>query len=99
MVGGVLRVVDRVVRGCGSGEGERGWVRRMVQTKKKTVYRVLEFFYKTCMYPLIFFSIVTLSNWNATVFIPNNGYYIFCRALSILLLLLYTLTTTLSYFL
>jgi hypothetical protein len=31
---------------------------------KKTIYRFLEFFYKTCMYPLVFSSLMTFNNWS-----------------------------------
>lgn len=36
---------------------------------KKKIYRMIEFFYKTLMYPLIFFSIQNLINWNTSVYI------------------------------
>lgn len=36
---------------------------------KKIIYRTIEFFYKTLMYPLIFFSIQNLFNWNTTVYL------------------------------
>jgi hypothetical protein len=46
----------------------------IVRSHKKHVYRCLEFFHKTCMYPLIFFSFVTIKNWHARILVDNKKF-------------------------
>jgi len=41
----------------------------MFAAVKKPVYRTMEFVYKTCMYPLVFFSLITLSQWGGVSFV------------------------------
>jgi hypothetical protein len=43
----------------------------VIKVTKKPIYRAIEFFYKLTMYPIIFFSIVNLHNWNAYTIIPG----------------------------
>lgn len=60
---------------------------RYLKKKKlrKPAYRALEFFYKCCMYPLLFFSLVTLRDWRPQMLVPHERYLALCHGLAIVL--------------
>ena len=63
---------------------------------KKTIYRALEFFYKTLMYPLMFFSIQTLLNWDRKIY-TGGEFRNKCNILSILIITSYSAVTLFQY--
>jgi hypothetical protein len=91
VVVGVLVVVGRVgiVLGRGYCPGSR------VMRHRKYGYRALEFFYKTCMYPLMFFSVVAVRNWDGGI-LASQQYLVFLnlsRGLAATFIGVYTLVT------
>lgn len=71
-----------------------GWIRALI----KPIYRTLEFFYKTTMYPLIFFSMVTLFNWNAYRISEGTLFHDISRGFAVGFICIYTLITIFSVF-
>lgn len=65
----------------------------LVKTKKKLVYRLLEFHYKMCMYPIIFFSFVSFKNWNAMVLTKHTNYHNFCHGVALAFFFSYLFVT------
>jgi hypothetical protein len=66
---------------------------QFVLSRKRFTYRFLEFLYKTCMYPLLFFSFVTFWNWNAMVLTSHTHFHNISRGLAVTLFLTYLLVT------
>ena len=66
---------------------------QFVLSRKRFTYRFLEFLYKTCMYPLLFFSFVTFWNWNAMVLTSHAHFHNISRGLAVTLFLTYLLVT------
>ena len=72
-------------------------LRERIRIYKKTGYRSVEFFYKTCMYPLVFFAMVTISNWTAQMMSgSNSNASLGSRLIAVLVLCAYTATTIYS---
>lgn len=67
--------------------------RQLIKANKKTVYRILEFFYKTLMYPMLFFSMLTFSNWNARTIHYNPLYSFINHFVSIFAIIFYLVVT------
>jgi hypothetical protein len=65
----------------------------IVRSNKKTIYRSLEFLYKTCMYPLIFFSFMTIHNWHARILTDHTKFLHFSQGLAIAICVSYLLVT------
>jgi hypothetical protein len=57
---GMLRIADFVNET--TKLGEKISIKKLSKSSKKIIYRILEFFYKTCMMPLLFFSFATFRN-------------------------------------
>lgn len=70
----------------------------IVRSNKKPVYRLLEFFYKTTMYPLIFFSFVTFHNWSALILVNKHGFHHFSHILALGLFISYLVVTLFQIF-
>lgn len=66
-------------------------IKKLTERTKKTVYRLLEFFYKTCMYPLLFFSVINLRNWNAQSMMELETFKRATLGLSIFLISVYSI--------
>lgn len=64
-----------------------------VKTAKKPTYRVLEFFYKTCMLPILFLSFIAMRNWNSEVIVGDNYFRNLCKGIAITALVTYTAVT------
>jgi hypothetical protein len=65
----LLRTLTLVVMSCEICRSKCSCVFVVLAMTKKPVYRTMEFIYKTCMYPLLFFSVVTLQQWGSVVFV------------------------------
>jgi hypothetical protein len=68
-----------------------GWLMK----HRKFIYRTIEFIYKTCMYPLMFFALTTIKNWSGGIIASQNflTFLNFSRGLAIFILCAYTLVT------
>ena len=61
---------------------------------KVVVYRLLEFFYKTCMYPLLFFAFMQFTNWSPRMMVDQHiPFSQFTRWLAVIVLIAYFLAT------
>lgn len=64
----------------------------LVLRNKKHLYRILEFFYKTCMYPLMFLCLMSFKAWQPKMFVAQ--YFLgVSHALCIVLFVMYTVVT------
>jgi hypothetical protein len=75
----ILRIIFYSMRRAASLNPSRSTV--AVSNNRKYFYRFVEFLYKTCMYPLVFFSFVTLDNWRMGVYVltDHQTYELVCR--------------------
>lgn len=64
-----------------------------MMSQKKILYRSMEFIYKVCMYPLIFFSFINIQNWKPTVLTSHPGFTHFTRGAAVAFFLSYLLVT------
>lgn len=64
-----------------------------LRTTRKSVYRAIEFFYKLCIQPLLFFSFVTYSNWHPRSMVSYPQFLNVCHVLTVLIPVLYLLVT------
>lgn len=69
----------------------------MIRRNKKPIYRILEFFYKTTMYPLLFFSLVTYHNWLARILV-SHGFHHFTHILAIAVFVIYFTVTQYQFY-
>lgn len=65
----------------------------IVKSTKKGLYRLVEFFYKTCMYPALYFSFVTLHNWKPRILIDQPRFGAVCLGIAIAICVAYSLVT------
>ena len=67
----------------------------LINNFKKPVYRFLEFFYKACMYPLLFFAFMQFGNWSPLMLVDSNRLFSqFTRWLAVAVLVAYFVVTT-----
>ena len=67
----------------------------LINNFKKPVYRFLEFFYKACMYPLLFFAFMQFGNWSPLMLVASNRPLSqFTRWLAVAVLVAYFVVTT-----
>jgi len=65
---------------------------------KKSIYRLLEFFYKTCMYPLLFCALINISNWNARIMVNEYTFRYASLGVSIAIIVAYIIVTIWQWF-
>lgn len=95
MLSVTCRIIFQILKVTGDSPF-KAWVRR----HRKKIYRCLEFFYKTCMYPLLFFSFATLKNWDARVLVDplTTSFLNISQGFAIMFICLYTLVTIYTVF-
>lgn len=71
---------------------------RSIKKAKKPVYRTLEFFYKTCMFPILFLSLIAFRNWNSVVIVGDQYFRTICQGLAIFSVCIYTTVTIFQVF-
>lgn len=64
-------------------------IRNLSDCSKKSIYRFLEFVYKTCMHPLLFFAVVNLSNWQAVLIVNSPRFHTFSLFLCAAIIVFY----------
>lgn len=72
---------------------KRSKAREVIRSLKKDVYRVLEFFYKSCMYPVLYFSFVFLHEWKSRILSDHPSFMSFCFGVAVTACVAYTLVT------
>ena len=67
----------------------------LINNFKVIVYRFLEFFYKACMYPLLFFAFMQFGNWSPQMLVDSHRPFSqFTRWLAVAVLVTYFIVTT-----
>lgn len=74
-------------------------IRNLSASTRKIIYRLLEYFYKICMFPLLFFSFVTFFNWSPLVLTPSPSFQLINQVLCMVLLIVYVGVTLYQWFL
>ena len=73
-------------------------IRNISDFSKKTIYRLLEFIYKTCMYPLLFFAIINIRNWNVSMLVTSPNFRMFSLSLYATIVIYYFLVSLWQWF-
>lgn len=73
-------------------------IRNISDFSKKTIYRLLEFIYKTCMYPLLFFAIINIRNWNVSMLVTSPNFRMFSLFLYATIVICYFLVSLWQWF-
>lgn len=74
-------------------------IRNLSASTRKVIYRLLEYLYKICMYPLLFFSFMTFFNWSPLVLTPSPSFQLTNQVLCMILLIVYVGITLYQWFL